>query len=67
MKMVDSCKLCDNVFYCYTEDFKSCSRIEMAAAGLGVPVSPKKETKNFKNVPFGVYMSLKHMVDRSGR
>ena len=65
MKMVDSCVQCELIATCYYNNFESCPRIEMAAQGLGIPFKHKtKATSWTDHIPFGVYMTLKHMVSK---
>lgn len=58
------CLECKLGLICYEKGFKQCPKIEAAGQGLGVPV--KLEDNSFtKNVPFSVYMTLKHLVKPS--
>jgi hypothetical protein len=64
--MIESCKGCPSIFGCYYNDLERCPKIEMAASGLGIPCKPKKEEVYLRDIPFGVYMGLKHMIERTG-
>lgn len=66
-KMAEACISCPRVRLCFVNDFESCPRIEMAAKGLGIPIRPKKVESYIDNVPFGVYMGLKHIMEKVGR
>ena len=62
--LFDSCAGCNYCYICVIRGFKGCVKIEMVAYGLGVPSKPKEVEPYIKNVPFGVFMGLKHMLKR---
>lgn len=49
---------------CYESGFERCPKIEKAGEGLGIPVR-QKDNSWFTNIPFGVYMALKHILANS--
>ena len=62
MKVVfPQCMDCENGVECYTEGFERCRKIENAGQGLGIQVK-QKDNSYLRNIPFGVYMGLKHIV-----
>lgn len=61
----NNCDECVDYYGCYFSVSDRCPKIEMVAEDLGVPGKPKDKSL-FDNIPFGVYMSLKHMVERVG-
>lgn len=63
-KMSEACASCIIVRSCFISDFKRCPKIEVAAEGLGVPSKPEEVESYIKNVPFGVYMGLKHILKK---
>ena len=58
------CMDCDYGLECYSEDFERCPKIEKAAEGLGVPYKPK-DMLLAENIPFGVYVGLKHLLEKT--
>lgn len=65
MKMLfEQCIECPVGIYCYESGFERCLKIEKAGQGLGIPVK-QKDMSWADNIPFGVYMSLKHMITKS--
>ena len=63
MKMLfPQCIDCEYGLECYSEDFGRCRKIENAGQGLGIQVK-QKDDSYIKNIPFGVYMGLKHLVN----
>ena len=55
------CMDCEFGIGCYSEDFSRCRKIENAGQGLGIQVK-QKDNSYLRNIPFGVYMGLKHIV-----
>jgi hypothetical protein len=66
-EMADACYHCGLFFGCYIDDFNRCPKIEAATAGLGVPNKPVEPESYIENIPFGVYMGLKHILGKVKR
>ena len=64
--MFESCYECPYGNACYMNNFETCYRIQNASDGLGIPYK-RKDDRYIKNVPFGVYMGLKHLIQRIER
>lgn len=65
--LMKGCIDCESIYLCFCNEFKECPKIEIATAGLGIPYKPKKDEFIYvKKMPFGVYMGLKHIVERLG-
>lgn len=65
MKMLfEQCIECPVGIYCYESGFERCLKIEKAGQGLGIPVKQKEKEPYLENIPFSVFMSLKHMVEK---
>ena len=65
MKMFfPQCIKCRLGLNCYEDGFNSCPKIEMAAAGLGVPYKQNEDKMVLGNIPFGVVMGLKHIIKK---
>ena len=63
MKLLfERCLDCEYGKECYSEGFERCRKIENAGHGLGIPVR-QKDDSYIKNIPFGVYIGLKHIVN----
>ena len=62
MKLLfEQCLDCGIGLSCYEHGFTRCPKIEKAGEGLGIPVK-QKDDSYIKNMPFGVFMCLKHLV-----
>ena len=62
--LFDQCWDCSLGKSCYESGFERCPKIEKAGEGLGIPVR-QKDNSWFTNIPFGVYMGLKHILAKS--
>ena len=55
------CIECEVGLECYEEGFERCRKIENAGHGLGIQIK-RVDNSWIKNIPFGVFMTLKHIV-----
>jgi hypothetical protein len=62
--VMNRCFTCELLFVCNYNEFDRCPRVDVATKGLGIPTAPKKVENYIANVPFGVYMGLKHIMAR---
>jgi hypothetical protein len=60
--VMNRCFTCELLFVCNYNEFDRCPRVDAATKGLGIPTTPKKVESYIANVPFGVYMGLKHVM-----
>lgn len=58
------CMDCSFGVECYEEGFERCHKIEAAGVGMGIQVK-QKDNAYLRNIPFGVFMTLKHIVARA--
>lgn len=58
------CIDCSFGIECYEEGFERCHKIEAAGVGVGIQVK-QKDNAYLRNIPFGVFMALKHIVART--
>ena len=65
IKLPKRCQIYETIFGCYSNNCRKCPKIKMVVQGLGIPSEPP-DTSYIDNIPFSVYMGLKHIVKKIG-